>query len=162
MCKEKQIHYQSRGARAMVFLHEHYLREFFEVWKKAKTRGVALPETSHSADVSFEMLLQHVFECVRHLMEWMCEKLELSDPKISPEPLPEVIEAQAEQYLEHLLRQWRTPLAGIEEKRFDEPEYMSRLGMQCCISSMLEHAVIHPIQHCFQLEELLEKQYACP
>jgi hypothetical protein len=26
-------------------------------------------------------------------MEWMCEKLELPDPKISPEPLPEVIEA---------------------------------------------------------------------
>ena len=79
MGKEKQIHYQSRGARAMVFLHEHYLREFFDVWKKAKTTGVALPETSHSADVSFEMLLQQVFECARHLMEWMCETLELPD-----------------------------------------------------------------------------------
>ena len=108
---EKLAHYQYRGARAMVLLHEQYQREFLDVWKKAKAAEIVLPETSHSAYVSFETLLKHVFGCARHYMEWMCEKLELPDPEIRPEPLPEVIEAEAERYLEHLLHQWRMPVA---------------------------------------------------
>ncbi len=155
---EKLANYQYRGARAMVILHEQYLRDFLDVWKKAKAFGLVLPETDHSAYVSLETLLKHVLECARHYLMWICEKLDLPDPAIRPEPLPDVIETEVESYLEHLLQQWQTPLAGIVEERFDAPEYRSRWDMLYSISSMLEHAVMHPILHRFQLEELLKEQ----
>ena len=50
------------------------------------------------------------------------------------------------------------PLQEIEEKHFHSPCYQSRWGVDYCIDAMLEHAVMHPIRHVFQLEELMLKQ----
>ncbi len=150
--------YKYGAARTIVFLHGQYLEEFLAVWKKAQTSQITLPETEHPGYVSLEALLKHVLGSARHYMVWMCEQLDLPDPEIDPAPAPETIEAEAEAYLEHLARQWRTPLAEIEEERFDNPAYTSGWGMQYSIDSMLEHAVMHPILHRVELEELLEEQ----
>jgi hypothetical protein len=91
-------------------------------------------------------------------MVWMCEKLELPDPEIRPTPELDVIEVEAESYLAHLIDRWRLPLSEIEEERFDKPEYLSAWGTKYCVDSMLEHAVMHPILHRVQLQELLEEQ----
>ena len=155
---EKFPPYEYRGARALVLLHDRYLREFWEIWKTSKASGVILPQTDHPGYVSLETLLKHVLGCARHYLVWICEQLELPDPEIRPAPTPDVIETEAEAYLDHLRDQWRTPLARIEEVRFDKPVYLSEWGMQYSIDSMLEHAVMHPILHRFQLQELLEEQ----
>ena len=150
--------YKYGGARTMVFLHGQYLKDFLEIWRKAKASEIVLPETDHPGYVSLEMLLKHVLGCGRLYLVWMCEQLKLPDPEIIRAPKPDVIEAGAEEYIDHLVRQWRTPLSKIEEESFDNPVYMSEWSMQYSIDSMLEHAVMHPILHRVQLQELLEEQ----
>jgi hypothetical protein len=91
-------------------------------------------------------------------MVWMCEKLELPEPPIELPPPVESIEREVDSYLPRLLAGWRLPLARIDEARMCEPTYKSRWGMDYSIDSMLEHALVHPMRHRFQLEELLAKK----
>jgi len=147
--------YRYRGARAMVLMHERELWRFVEVWRKAKAAGVALPATDDPDYASLEHMLYHVLRAARGYMIWMCEKLELPDPQIQPAPPPERIEAEVDRYLEHLLARWRLPLAEVDEERASRPNYKSRWGMDYSIDSMLEHALVHPMRHAFQLEEML-------
>ena len=147
--------YKYRGARAMVLLHEHHMREYLETWKAAKSSGAKLPQTDSPDYVSFDTLLRHALRASRGYMVWMCEKLELPDPQIRPTPEVDVIETEADDYLEHLLESWRNPLVNIEEERFYKPEHKTRWGVSYCIDAMLEHAVMHPIRHSFQLRELM-------
>ena len=68
------------------------------------------------------------------------------------------IGAEADRYLEHVLERWRLPLVSVpDEKLSPAPEtYFS--GMPYWIDAMLEHAVMHPIRHEFQLKELIRRQ----
>ncbi len=68
------------------------------------------------------------------------------------------MEKEAELYLSHILDKWHTPLADIEESKFHSQTYPSNWGVEYCIDSMLEHAVIHPIRHEFQLQNLITYQ----
>jgi uncharacterized damage-inducible protein DinB len=147
--------YRYRGARAMVLMHERELWRFVEVWRKAKAAGVALPATDDPDYASLEHMLYHVLRAARGYMIWTCEKLELPDPQIQPAPPPERMEAEVDRYLEHLLARWRLPLAEVDEERASRPNYKSRWGMDYSIDSMLEHALVHPMRHAFQLEEML-------
>lgn len=148
------------AARTMVNLHGEYMQEFLAEWKKAKTAGIELPETDHPGYVSMESLLGHVFSAARSYMVWMTDKLGLPDPNIGPIPAFEDIEAEADGYLTHLIQQWRGPLAEVDEERFGDQEYESNWGVLYSVESMLEHAVMHPILHRVQLEELLEESEA--
>lgn len=147
--------YNYRGARAMVLLHEEYMRSCLRTWKQGKAVGILLPETDDPDYESMETLLRHIFGAARGYMTWMCEKLELPDPNIDPTPDLDKIEELAENYLEHLLERWSTPLTDVPEVRFGIPVYPSRWGVEYCIDAMLEHAVMHPIRHEFQLRELI-------
>ena len=147
--------YRYRGARAMVLMHERELWRFVEVWRKAKAAGVALPATDDPDYASLEHMLYHVLRAARGYMIWMCEKLELPDPQIQPAPPPERMEAEVDRHLEHLLARWRLPLAELDEDRANRPSYKSRWDMDYSIDSMLEHALVHPMRHAFQLEEML-------
>lgn len=149
--------YRYGAARTMVFLQGQYLQDCVEAWRKAKAANIVLPETDDPSYVSMETLLRHVLGAARSYMVWMCEKLELPDPEIKPPPALEVIEAEAGNYLAHLINQWRMPLAEVDEERFNK-EYLSRWGVRYCVDAMLEHAVMHPILHRVQLEELVEEQ----
>lgn len=146
--------YRYRGARALVLLHEKHLRSFLTTWRQAKAAGVNLPETDHRAYRSLDTILGHVLAAARGYMVWMCKQLSLPDPKIDPIPEDDELEASVDAYLEHLLARWREPLAEVEPARFDEV-YPSNWGVLYCIDAMLEHAVMHPIRHQFQLEAWL-------
>jgi hypothetical protein len=150
--------YEYEGARAIVELHEHSLWSFLETWKAAKAANVDLPKTDDPSYVSLETLLCHVCACARGYMVWMCEVLSLPDPEIKAVPEPESIEKGVEDYLGHVSERWKEPLARVTEKQFYRPEYASRWKVNYCVDAMLEHAVMHPVRHEFQLRKLLEKR----
>ena len=141
-----------------MILHEQHQRSFLATWQTAKRVGIKLPETDDPDYSSLESLLVHVLGAARSYMMWMCEQLGLPHPGINPVPGESEIEASAESYLEHLLNAWRTPLSGLPEEAFHEPFESSRWGVQYWIDGMLEHAVMHPLRHEFQLNELLQER----
>ena len=149
--------YRYRGARALVLLHERALRELIPAWQRAKAANVRLPQTADPDYASLEALLYHPLRAARGYLTWLCEKLGLPDPGIDPAPEPGRVEREAERYVEHLLARWRLPLADVEEASFGAT-HKTRWGEDMSCEGMLEHAVMHPIRHRFQLEELLEAQ----
>ena len=138
----------------MVILHEQHMREFMATWKKFAASGLPMPATTDPAYTSPQALLRHVLGAARGYMTWMCEKLGWPAPQIDPPPEEAEVESRAQAYLEHVLAGWRGPLYPLTEERSNE-EYASRWGSTYCIDSMLEHAVMHPIRHTFQLRELM-------
>jgi len=153
-----EMYYKYKGASAMVVLHDRHMKSLLGVWLEAKSRNVPLPDTEDKDYVSLDSLHRHIFRASRGYMIWMCDKLDLPDPEIKAVPDADVISQEAEGYLEYLLDKWRTPLAGIEESRYFSPTYTSRWGVEYCIESMLEHAVLHPIRHEYQLRNLIDSQ----
>jgi len=150
--------YESRAVRALVMLHDEHLRRFLAVWKQARSASVTLPQTNDPAYASIDALLRHVFRAARGYMTWMCEVLELPDPGILVTPDPEELVQDPDAYMEHVLERWRAPLQGVGDDRLETPEYPSRWQTRYCIDAMLEHAVMHPIRHAFQLEELMGRR----
>ncbi|UCF79589.1 MAG: DUF664 domain-containing protein [Candidatus Eiseniibacteriota bacterium] len=150
--------YEYAGARTLVLLHERHLRKFLEAWNYAKAAEVRLPETTDPDYASLDALLRHVLACARSYMVWICEKLDLPDPEIEPAPDEEAIEMRSADYLEHLLQRWRRPLSQVPERAFFDRSYPSRWKTEYCVDAMLEHAILHPMRHTFQLRELAEKE----
>ncbi len=124
--------YRSRAVRALVLLHDEHVRRFLVVWNQAHAASVMLPRTDDPAYASLETLLRHVLGAE-----------------------PTALAAEADSYMEHVLEKWRTPLRDVGDDRLETPEYPSRWQTRYCIDAMLEHAVMHPIRHAFQLEELM-------
>jgi hypothetical protein len=91
-------------------------------------------------------------------MVWMCDVLGLPDPQIRVPPEPAWLSQDPDSYLEHVLERWRSPLLDVGDERLETPEYPSRWKTLYCIDAMLEHAVMHPIRHAFQLDELLNSR----
>ncbi|CAM3963134.1 hypothetical protein [Deinococcus frigens] len=148
--------YRSRAARALVLLHDKKMREFLGVWQRARASNVHLPATPDKHYQSLEHLLWHVLNSSGQYMVRMCAHLGLPDPQLEPVPSIENVEARAEAYLEHLLAWWRVPLAGVTNADM-QPEIYTP-GMHYWIDAMLEHAVMHPVRHTFQLRELMTAQ----
>jgi hypothetical protein len=148
--------YRSRAVRAMVLLHEEHLRRFVHTWRLALATSVSLPPTDDPAYASLGALGRHVLGAAGGYMVWMCEVLTLPDPGIRSAPDLAAMVRDADDYLEHVLERWRTPLREVPDERLETPEYQSRWQTRYCIDSMLEHAVMHPIRHAFQLDELIK------
>jgi hypothetical protein len=149
------VEFKYRGAYVAVALQEEQLRRFLETWRTARASGVGLPVVDDPDYASLEALLKHVFRWARTYLIWICEQLELPDPGVGPVPDADVIESEAASYVEDLLNKWKNPLRGVEQDRFFRPEYVSPWGVRYCIDAMLEHAVMHPFRHRYQLEELM-------
>ena len=149
--------YRSRAVRALVLLHEEHLRRFVHTWRRALAASVKLPATDDPAYASLGALGQHVLRSAGGYMVWMCEMLELPDPGIRAVPDAAAIVGDAEEYMEHVLERWRAPLCDVSNEQLETPEYPSRWETRYCIDAMLEHAVMHPIRHAFQLEDLIMK-----
>jgi len=147
--------YAYSGARALIALHDQHMRSFLETWRKAKKAGIALPQTTDIDYKSIETLLRHPLKSSRGYIIWICQKLELPDPGIDPVPEIEHIEQLAETFLEHVLERWQSPLCDVPEERFFDRTYTSNWDVEYCIEGMLEHAVMHPIRHEFQLNNLI-------
>jgi len=150
------LQYRSRAVRAMVLLHEEHLRWFVHTWRRALAASVSLPRTEDPNFASLETLGRHVLWAAGGYMVWMCEMLGLPDPGIRSAPDAAAITAEANDYLEHVLDRWREALREVADDQLESPEYSSQWRTRYCIDSMLEHAVMHPIRHTFQLDELLK------
>ena len=149
------LKYRSRAVRAMVQLHDEHLRQFVHTWRLSVASSVSLPQTADPAYASLGTLGRHVLSAAAGYMTWMCEVLALPDPGIHSAPDAAAIFREAEDYMEHVLERWREPLSEVPDDRLETPEYASQWQTRYCIDSMLEHAVMHPIRHSFQLNELL-------
>ncbi|HKB85052.1 MAG TPA: hypothetical protein VKD08_02700 [Ignavibacteriaceae bacterium] len=150
--------YKYNGARTLVLLHDKHLRSCVQTWREAKRLNINLPVTEDEYYKSLETLLFHFLRSARNYMVWICDKLGLPDPQIENPPEPDSIEEKADEYLFYLLDKWKTPLAEIEEEKFHSPVYTSRWGVDYCIDAMLEHAVMHPVRHEFQLKNLIQSE----
>jgi 3-hydroxyisobutyrate dehydrogenase-like beta-hydroxyacid dehydrogenase len=148
--------YRCRAARALVIMHEREMRRFLPIWREADDAGIDLPRTDDPHYASRAHLLRHVFNAARGYMRWMTEKLDLPGPDIDEVPELEDVAERAEAYMEHLLERWRTPLADVSYEQLDQV-FDAYWGEPYSIDSMLEHAVMHPARHAFQLEELLRR-----
>lgn len=148
--------YRYKGALALVKLHEIHLQSFYETWKEAKRLNIKLPDSDDPYYKSLDTLLYHLLRSARGYMIWMCEKLGLEDPQIKETPLAEIIEEKAVEQLAHLFERWRLPLANVEPELFEDKAYKSNWSVEYCIDAMLEHAVMHPIRHEFQLKNLIK------
>lgn len=149
--------YEYEGARSLVLLHDQELRSCFATWRAAKEHGVELPMTEDPAYKSLAHLLRHLLSAAGGYVTWACEKLNLEDPGVPPVPEVEEIEAKAESYLESVLACWRgSALSTVAEKEYYIPVHISRWNVAYCVDAMLEHAVMHPIRHEFQLRRLLD------
>ena len=131
------------------------MRDLLKTWHRAKAVPVSLPPSDNPAYASLDTVLHHAFKAARNMLTWICEKLELPDPAIEEVPEPALLAADPERYMEHLLARWRIPLAGADAKRLDAI-YKDRNGHDASLIARLEHAVLHPQRHRFQLDELLE------
>jgi uncharacterized damage-inducible protein DinB len=146
--------YRYRGARALVLLHERELRGFVATWRRAVAWGAHLPATDDPDCASANAMARHVLSAAGRYMIWLTQKLGLPDPGIAAAPPVEAIEAAADAYLEHVLERWREPLRDVPEERFVET-HVANWGEDFTLESMLEHAVVHPMRHALQLEELM-------
>ena len=147
--------YRSRAVRAMVLLHEEHLRRFIQTWRLAVAVPVRLPHTADPNCASLGALGRHVLSAAGGYLVWICEVLRLPDPEVRPAPDAIAIVRDEDDYLEHVLERWRAEaLREISDEQLETPEYPSRWRTRYCVDSMLEHAIMHPIRHAFQLEEL--------
>lgn len=156
--KSEPVEYRNRAVRALVMLHDRHLRSFLVAWKRADAADIDLPPTEDPSYASRAALLRHVLGVPRSYLTWICEKVELPDPGIRPVPEVDRIVSEAEDYMEHMLQRWPLPLVGLEGEKLRDRTYTSRWGVDYSIAAMLEHAVMHPIRHEFQLQELMAAQ----
>ena len=142
----------------MVLLHEQHLRRFLETWHAAIESQVTLPPSADPAYASLESLGRHVLSAAGGYLVWICTQSHLPNPGIQPAPASADIHRDAAGYMEHILEHWQgSALRQIPDDQLETPEYPSEWRTRYCIDSMLEHAVMHPIRHTFQLEELISQ-----
>ncbi|MGA7836358.1 MAG: hypothetical protein WB996_00180 [Ignavibacteriaceae bacterium] len=147
--------YKYNGARSLVLMHEKHMKSLLETWRDAKKLNLVLPATEDPDYKSLDTLLRHILRSAGGYMTWICQQLNLPDPEIKATPEANVIEKGADEYLNHLLEKWGTRLADVEKDKFEKGTYTSRWGVDYCLDAMLEHAVMHPIRHEYQLRVLM-------
>jgi uncharacterized damage-inducible protein DinB len=145
-----------RGVRALVILHERELRRFVETWKKAKAEDVGLENTGYEPGTTLDGILAHVMHWARDYVVWSCEKLRLDGPLCPPVPDEEQLAREVDDYMQHVLEWWKKPFRNLPEDAFSEPQYRTRWGSVYPVEALLEHAVVHPMRHRLQLEELMD------
>jgi uncharacterized damage-inducible protein DinB len=140
------------GARTLCLLHERELGAFFETWRRAEARDFELPPADDATYATREALLAHVLGAAASYLLWICEQLHWPQPTLERWPEAEGFAARAEEYLAATLAAWDRSLRPLSEAQADGPPFLSGWGTPYCIDSMLEHAVMHPLRHRFQLE----------
>jgi hypothetical protein len=143
-------------AGALIALHDRHLRRFVASWNSAREVGRALPATPNANYASYDALLRHVLAAARSYMMWMTEQLGLPSPQIEVPPDVGAGAIRRDDYVEHLLAAWRTPLRDVEPERFTDVAYPS-WGTVSTIEAKLEHAVVHPMRHALQLDALVAR-----
>ena len=144
------------GARSLVILHERELRRFIEAWKVAKARAVPVTGIKYKPGTTLEDILVHVLHWARDYLVWSCENLRLPDPACAPVPAVRDVARELDTYSDHLLARWREPFREVPQDALCEVQYRTRWGKDYTVEALLEHAVVHPMRHGLQLEELTQ------
>ena len=132
------------------------MRRFVHTWRQAVAVPVSLAQTADPNYASLDALGRHVLRSAGGYLVWICEVLGLPDPGVRPAPDASDMVREADGYLEHVLERWRgESLRQIADDQLETPEYPSDWQTRYSIDSMFEHAVMHPIRHAFQLDELI-------
>jgi hypothetical protein len=69
----------------------------------------------------------------------------------------EGIEAAADRVMEAILEAWRAPMLHLPYSAFASATHEAWWGTPFSVDAMLEHAVMHPIRHEWQLKKLAKK-----
>jgi hypothetical protein len=151
--------FKSRAVRSLVELHERELRRFLETWKEFVASGAPLPDgKGDPAYESPELLGGHVLGAARGYLTWICEQVGRPAADVDASTDRAALARRADAFAEHVLDAWRRHLAALEDAELTPAVYTSRWGEPFLIEQMLEHAVVHPMRHRFQLEEILAKR----
>ena len=154
------MEFRSRGVLALVRLHEREMKGVLGVWKEARRRSVQLPETEDPDYASIDHVMRHVLRAARGYLVWICDVLGRPAPGIPAAPEADEVFGVVDSYLEIVLAAWREHLAWMpDEVAGSADTFKSRWGVLYTIEEMLEHAVVHPMRHRIQLEELLGARY---
>ena len=155
MSHSQEQDFSSPAVRALVLMQERELRAFVKAWIGARARNVALPVTDDPDYASLEALLRHVLGASRFYVTWLCERLGIPDPGIDALPETDWDDPSFGAFMEQLEGRWRSALAAVPSSALESANWPAPWGAPFTVDSMLEHAVMHPIRHRFQLTELL-------
>ena len=144
--------FQSGAVRALVALHEREMRNFMKTWRRAVEVNLRLLPTEDPSCKSTKAMIDHVMHASRGYVRWICSQLKLEEPQIDRPSDLMTNYSDYSFYLESLLKVWSTALVSITDEdcnlEFKFGDYTF------CIDGMLEHAVMHPLRHSFQLEKM--------
>ncbi len=146
--------YKSGAVRALVALHEREMRKFMAVWQRAAEIDLTLPPTEDPSCKTIDTMLHHVLRASRGYVLWICDNLNLDKPDIISPSKTMDFKTEALSYLESLLDVWSTALIYVTDDQC-YIEFKSRWNTIYCIDGMLEHAVMHPSRHSFQLVRIM-------
>ena len=148
--------FRSRAVRALVELHSVELRKFFETWKAFKASGKPMPVAKDDPDYdSAENLAAHVQRAARGYIMWMSEQLERPITEIERAQTPEDVWKDFDGFAAATLTAWEKHAALISDAELGPTMHKTRWGDMITVETMLEHAVVHPMRHRFQLEKVL-------
>lgn len=151
--------FKSRGVRALVQLQMDEMERLFAVWKKAKRLGVKLPATRDPAYQSIDLLMRHPLRSCRGYLTWLCEVLGRPEARVPDPPEAENVGSQGAAYLKVLAKAWGKHVAWMSTKSlYSDKVHTTRWGAPMTVEAMLEHAVVHPMRHRFQLEEWIARK----
>ncbi len=153
--KQQLSDFSYRGARAMIILHDRQLRVFYRTWLQGVSLGRSLPSPGMDYE-SWEELLQHLLSSSRMYLFWLCDKLVIIPPALAKPPELPNIARDTPDYLDQLFEAWSLPFSEIPEEKWDQV-FKSNWDIDYCLDAMLEHAVMHPMRHSFQIEEWIER-----
>ena len=146
------MEFQSRGVRALVRLQMAELRALFQVWLEARRKGVRLPETDDRDYGSLDLLMRHPLRSSRGYLMGICQTLGRPDPEVPDPPEPRDVEKNGAGYIDTLELAWENHVAWVTDEVV--------AAHDGAVEVTLEHAVVHPIRHRFQLQELMTEQAA--
>lgn len=159
MASTELSNYTSSAARALVLLQEREMIAFIRVWRAARDAGVQLPKVEDPSYASLDVLLHHVLQASRFYVTWLCEGLALDAPGIEEIPDPPFADGDVDSFVEHLLERWRHALESVTTEALEGESRPVPWGASYSGDSMLEHAVLHPMRHAFQLAELTKSSH---
>lgn len=147
--------FTSRSVRAAVALHEEQLDAFLATWDRFVAAGAALPQVDDPDYASADILRAHVLRWAGTYLQWVCDHLDLPDPGLPPAPERGTALDDPDAHAAQVRAAWRTALLPVRSDALASEVYPAPWGTPTGIFAMLEHAIVHPMAHRFQLEELL-------
>jgi uncharacterized damage-inducible protein DinB len=150
------MEYRSRAVRALVRLQISEMRRLLDVWADAKKRNLRLPSVDDPAYTNLDALFLHPLKSSRGYLHWISDFSGCPRPEIDI-PGPEGLLDEAQAVVDRLSHAWEESLSSLSDEDLDSGETKPRWNVPLTIEGMMEHAVVHPMRHRLQLEDLMRQ-----